>query len=164
MKSIIALVLILAFFAITIESCIVVVTCDVAQATCASPCYQCGLCKEKCCRKYIKRTFQANFNISKRFYSPCLWARGLLSKSFRYNDLIKGPLAHKQSLQNLLERLKLAQKVRLKYILTSLKVLVKDQQITFQESIFLRQFSMKLLGLPNTKFFLKFQSRMPIGL
>merc|ERR1712080_180426 len=50
MKSIIALVLILAFFAITIESCLVVVTCDVAQATCASPCFQCGVCKEKCCQ------------------------------------------------------------------------------------------------------------------
>ena len=35
---------------------------------------------------YIRRTFWASFNLSKRFYSLCLWARGLLSKSFRYNS------------------------------------------------------------------------------
>ena len=50
-SSILALALILAFFAIKVESCVVVVTCNVAQATCASPCFQCGVCKEKCCRK-----------------------------------------------------------------------------------------------------------------
>jgi len=50
MKSILALALILAFFAIKVESCLVVVTCNVAQATCASPCFQCGVCKEKCCQ------------------------------------------------------------------------------------------------------------------
>merc|ERR1712226_770135 len=50
MKSVLALALVLAFFAIKVESCLVVVTCNVAQATCASPCFQCGVCKEKCCQ------------------------------------------------------------------------------------------------------------------
>ena len=44
----------------------------------------------------VRRTFWASFNLSKRFYSLCLWAREPLIKSLYLTDLLKSPLAHKK--------------------------------------------------------------------
>ena len=48
------------------------------------------------CSMNFRHTFWASFNMSKRFYSLCLRARGPLIKSVYLIDLFKSPLAHKQ--------------------------------------------------------------------
>ena len=47
----------LTIFAIG-ESCLVVNCSGVTAATCTSPCYNCGACRQNCCRKY--RIFMIN--------------------------------------------------------------------------------------------------------
>ena len=74
-SSILGLALILAFFAIKVESCLVVVTCNVAQATYAAPCSQCGVCKEKCCRKYT--SFFRNINALKDFLITYIFSNNI---------------------------------------------------------------------------------------
>ena len=49
-----------------------------------------------------------NCNISKRFRGLCIQALGPLINSFSSNLLIKGPIAHKQWEENILEMLKFA--------------------------------------------------------
>ena len=49
-----------------------------------------------------------NCNISKRFRGLCIQALGSLINSFSSNLLFKGPIAHKQREENLLEMLKFA--------------------------------------------------------
>merc|ERR1711977_448464 len=54
--------LLLALFTIG-ESCLVTIICEVAEANCNSPCYQCGLCKEKCCQTlFLGREDETNSN------------------------------------------------------------------------------------------------------
>ena len=47
----------LSFFAIC-ESCLVINCSGVTAATCTSPCYQCGACKQNCCRMYHLKIFK----------------------------------------------------------------------------------------------------------
>ena len=50
--AILVLFISLTIFAIG-ESCLVVNCSGVTAATCTSPCYQCGACRQNCCREYF---------------------------------------------------------------------------------------------------------------
>ena len=59
--AILVLFISLTIFAIT-ESCLVVNCSGVTAATCTSPCYQCGACRQNCCRKYSHMSHSAAKN------------------------------------------------------------------------------------------------------
>ena len=65
MKTMIALIALLAFFASTSEACF---GCGTA-ATCKSPCYTCGWCAYKCCQNLFRE------GSTDRFIIPCLSGR-----------------------------------------------------------------------------------------
>ena len=63
----------------TVQSCF---SCTgTTAATCASPCYKCGFCSTKCCRKFILMCLDTSMN-----WFACLLAENLFGRDLKQND------------------------------------------------------------------------------
>merc|ERR1712080_585474 len=88
----------IAFFCLSIititESCIVV-TCTVAQATCTAPCFQCGTCKQYCC----KNVFLGRNEDERTLQTYCAPGEGRESDSHENEEYQKIELLEKKSFE-----------------------------------------------------------------
>ena len=86
--AILVLFISLTIFAIG-ESCLVVNCSGVTAATCTSPCYQCGACRQNCCRKYFFLFCLDNQAKNLRFFSFFFVERVFLGRDDGENGMTK---------------------------------------------------------------------------